>query len=37
MGKSEENLKKICKGANLKDGLSIIGSDVSNCKQQIMK
>lgn len=37
MGSSEEDLKKICKGAKLLKGLSIIGSEVSKSEQKVVK
>lgn len=31
MGHSEADLKQICQGANIKKGLALVGSTVSNC------
>lgn len=36
MGNSEEDIKKICKGAYIKKGLPILGSNVSEAKPLIM-
>ena len=37
MGKSEKDIKNICSGAVLKNGLSIIGSSVEDSKPEIKK
>lgn len=34
-GKSEKDLKKLCKGANIKKGLSIPGAEVNEFKQRV--
>ena len=35
MGSSEKDISKVCKGAKLKKGLSITGSNAENSKPQV--